>query len=108
MRQLGADFELLDEEEQTPLFYAVKREETGVVRFLVEEVGVNINHMEYQKRTPIYLAAFEGNLDMVKYLHQHGGDPTLESKLARTPLSKACYLDNVEVVKFLISLGVNL
>ena len=48
MRQLGADFELLDEEEQTPLFYAVKREETGVVRFLVEEVGVNINHMEYQ------------------------------------------------------------
>ena len=32
----------------------------------------------------------------------------MESKLSRTPLSKACYLGNVSVAEYLIKIGVNL
>lgn len=32
----------------------------------------------------------------------------MESKLSRTPLSKACYLGNVSVAEYLVSIGVNL
>jgi ankyrin repeat protein len=69
---------------------------------------VNINHKEYQNRTPIYLAAFEGNLSIVDYLYSKGANPEMESKLSRTPLSKACYLGNVSVAEYLIKIGVNL
>jgi len=32
----------------------------------------------------------------------------MESKLARTPLSKACYLGNSNITDYLIKIGVNL
>lgn len=55
---LKVNFQSLDEEEQTPLFYAVKRFDLEIIKFLVDSAKVNINHQEYQNRTPIYLAAF--------------------------------------------------
>jgi len=42
--ELGANVECTDKEMQTPLFYAVKRGDLSVVRFLVEEVKVNLDH----------------------------------------------------------------
>ena len=108
LHNLKINFELTDEEQQTALFYAVKRFDLDIIKFLVEEAKVEINHKEYQYRTPIYLAAFEGNLEIVEYLYSKGGDPNIESKLSRTPLSKACYLGNVKVAEYLIKLGVNM
>ena len=78
------------------------------MKFLVHEAKVNINHREYQKRTPLYLAAFEGYLEVVNFLYESGADPELCSKLDRTPLSKACYLGNIEVVKYLLSKNVDI
>ncbi len=69
---------------------------------------VNLNHREYQDRTALYLAAFEGELDVVDYLYKNGADPEMCSKLDRTPLSKACYLGNIKVVKYLLSINVDI
>lgn len=41
---LKVDFELLDQQQQTALFYAVKRFDLEVIKFLVQVVKVNINH----------------------------------------------------------------
>ena len=41
--ELGADYEAEDDEQQTPLFYAVKRFDLEIVRFLVQEMGVAVN-----------------------------------------------------------------
>lgn len=106
--ELGADFEGTDDEDQTAIFYSVKRNDLKVIEFLVKEVKVNINHREYQMRTPLYLAAFEGYVDVIEFLYDNGADPELCSKLDRTPLSKACYLGNVEAVKFLLSKKVDI
>lgn len=51
----------------------------------------------------VYLAAFEGNLPVVKYLHGMGCDINKQSSLGRTALSKACYLGQVSVVEYLLS-----
>ena len=42
------------------------------------------------------------------YLYSKGADPEIESKLARTPVSKACYVGNYEVAEYLIKLGVRI
>ena len=55
-------FEELDKEKQTPIFYAIKRGCMQILKFLVEEIKVNINHQEFFSRTPLYLASFEGNV----------------------------------------------
>jgi exosome complex exonuclease RRP6 len=90
------------------MFYAIKRGDLSIIKYLVEEIKVNVNHREYQDRTLFYLAAFEGELNIVNYLYTMGADPELGSKLDRTPLSKACYLGHDKVVAFLISINVNL
>ena len=108
MEEIGVSYELLDDEEQTAIFYAIKRADLAILRCLVEDMKVNVNHREYQMRTPLYLAAFEGYLEIVDYLYENGADPELCSKLDRTPLSKACYLGNVEVVKYLLGKKVDI
>lgn len=66
---------MLDDEQQTPIFYAIKRNDLKIIGFLVEVVKININHREYQSRTPLYLAAFEGYIEVVDYLISKGADP---------------------------------
>jgi ankyrin repeat protein len=66
---MKANVECVDKELQTPLYYAIKRGDMQIIRYLVEEVRVNIHHEEHQKRNVIYLGAFEGNLEVVKYLY---------------------------------------
>lgn len=108
MHELGADFEILDDEQQTAIFYAVKRSDLELIKYLVEEIKVDLNHREYQNRTALYLAAFEGYLDIVDYLIKKGANPEMCSKLDRTPLSKACYLGNIKVVQYLLSINVDM
>lgn len=105
---IGADFEALDNQKQTAIFYAIKRADMEVLKFLVEQLKVNVNHREYQKRTPLYLAAFQGSIEIVDYLYKNSADPELPSKLERTPLSKACYLGNTNVVEYLLNLKVDM
>ena len=46
----------------TPIFHAVVRGDIPILKFLVEEIKVSINHVEKCNRTPIYQACFDGNL----------------------------------------------
>ncbi|KAL4494067.1 hypothetical protein ABPG72_016023 [Tetrahymena utriculariae] len=101
--QFGCDWESLDNEEQTPIFYAVTSGNLEVVKFLIEEKKVNHQHKEFQDRTPFYLACFLGNMPIIEYLYEKGVNINEPSKLKRCALSKACYLGHVEVVKFLVS-----
>ena len=106
--EIGLDVEALDKELQTPLFYAVKKGSIQILQFLVEKIKVSINHQEFFNRTAFYLAAFEGNLEVVDYLYKMGANPEISSKLDRTPLSKACFLGKVNVVQYLVKIGVEL
>lgn len=44
LHEMGADFELLDDEKQTSVFYAVKRADLSIVKYFVEVLKVNLNH----------------------------------------------------------------
>ncbi len=72
------------------------------MKYLIEEVRVNIEIKDNQECTPFYYACTEGDLAVIKLLHSKGANINNRSKLGRSALSKACYLGLVDMVKFLM------
>jgi len=56
----SCNWESLDAELMTPLFYAIRGENIDVIRFLIEEKKVNIEHEECMQRTVFYWACCLG------------------------------------------------
>ena len=53
------------------------------------EHGANVNGLNEQEGTPLFLAVFEGNAQIVKLLLESGADPNLKTKDGTTPLGLA-------------------
>jgi hypothetical protein len=51
-----------------PSYIAAQNGHVDIVRYLVAELGVNVNQASKIGATPLYYAAQEGNLDMVRCL----------------------------------------
>ena len=54
---------------------------------------------------PLYLAAGEGRLDVVRYLLDRGADVNAREKLGGTALTEATYYGHIEIVKELLFRG---
>ena len=54
------NWEIEDAEKMTPLFYAMRGENIEVLKFLIDEKKVNIEHEEFMERTPFYWACCLG------------------------------------------------
>jgi ankyrin repeat protein len=65
------------------------------------EHGANVNVINEQDGTPLFLAAFEGNTEMVKLLLAHGADRNLKTKDGQTPLDFARKEGYQEIVALL-------
>lgn len=78
-----------------------------MVRFLIER-GMDVNKsVGISDGGPIKNAAFNGHIDIVKLLYEHGA--TLDvSEATKNPLFAAIYNGHFEVVRFLVEKGINL
>jgi ankyrin repeat protein len=63
----GASLASVDKEGQTALSWACLKGQKGVVQHLVE-MGAEIDHPDRNGRTPLDLAAFNGDAEMVGFL----------------------------------------
>ena len=80
------------------------------VRYLVEEIGLDVNARDHEGLTPLHGAAGRGDTAMIRYLVAEGADPTLKS---RDGLSTADFANSLilsvppypEAVELLRSLG---
>lgn len=68
-----------------------------------------VYHNKQLRKTSLYYAAQEGNLERVKYLIKQGFpiNQNVESSFGRTPLIGAIIQDQVNVFNFLIESGAN-
>ncbi len=57
--------------------------------------------------TPLRAACFEGHLEVVRYLLEHGASPDISNHFNNTCLMIAAYKGHLDVVKFLLEKGVN-
>jgi ankyrin repeat protein len=84
------------------------------VRFLVEELGADVNARDYLGYTPLHHAAGRGNIGLIEYLVSAGADPTAVSRsgqsaadMANGPVSLGAP-PFPEVIRLLESLGATL
>ena len=110
----GACIETTDSEERRPeLHIAARNGNLAKVKFLVEECGANIQQQgiwsgryEWQKFsqvTPLWVATYESELDVVKYLVSKGACiETTDTKERRPELHIAAGNGNLAMVKFLV------
>ena len=59
------------------------------VRYLVEELGFDVNVPDYKGYTPLHNAAFRGDNAMILYLVEHGADVTAVARSGQTTVDMA-------------------
>ena len=76
---------------------AINAGESGFVKFLVEELKADPNARIDSSTTAIGYAAFRGDLDLVKWLYDHGA----RVDGAVSPLERAVERNHLDVVRYL-------
>ncbi|XP_046371140.2 ankyrin repeat domain-containing protein 50-like [Haliotis rufescens] len=91
----------------TPLMKAVYYGHRDMFKFLVSQ-GANVSQVDDDGDNILHWACIGGHVSMVKYLlSQHIIDINSRSKKGKTPLMKAAYYGQSDVLKFLVSEGAN-
>ncbi|KAL6847066.1 hypothetical protein ACP4OV_022919 [Aristida adscensionis] len=90
------------------LHYAAPQGHLAICKFLVEEVGIDVNSRSLEGQTPMQLTAAEGdrNVPVLRYLLDCGGDPAAPGCNGTTPLHRAAEFGHCEAVRLLLSKGV--
>jgi lysophospholipase len=70
--------------------------------------GADVAVGDYDKRTPLHIAAAEGKLEMVEYLMKSGGSVHARDRNNHTPLRCAIDAGFVDVVRLLVDCGAHL
>ncbi|KAF3063839.1 Serine/threonine-protein phosphatase 6 regulatory ankyrin repeat subunit B [Daldinia childiae] len=85
----GADPEIPNDEDLTPIFHAIQMQNFDVAQFLIKK-GVSINFSAGEIGGPIHLACKENSLDLIDVLIKHGADVDLMADgFVGTPLQSA-------------------
>ncbi|CAH1777485.1 unnamed protein product [Owenia fusiformis] len=99
------------------LFHACQHGRLSFVNWLIEDCGANIEqvgryHVEEDqsdhKVTPLWCAAVANHLGCVKSLICHGANVNATSDTDSTPVRSACFMTNIEVVKYLVEKGADI
>nr|XP_025878019.1 tankyrase-2 isoform X3 [Oryza sativa Japonica Group] len=89
------------------LHFAASHGHLDCCKFLVEESGLDVNSVGHKGETPVFYAAIDGNVQVLGYLLDHGGDPVKPEERGCTPLHNAAENGHDEAVRLLLSKGVH-
>ena len=104
----GADVNVRDNSDITPLIVAADNNNFELVKFFVEN-GAEVNVQDEDGFTAVFYAALHGNLEMVQCLIEKGADITINSRnrLDYTVLHCAAHSGNLKLVQWLVNQGVS-
>ncbi|KAL6847064.1 hypothetical protein ACP4OV_022917 [Aristida adscensionis] len=88
------------------LHFAASKGRLEIVKYLVEELGLDVNSRSIHDETPMLFAAQNGSVPVLKYLIDHGGDPACTDSSGSTPLHYAAEHGQCEALRLLLSRGV--
>ena len=91
---------MADNEGKSPIFYASGFGHFEVVRYLIK-LGADVNQQDKDGMGPLHAAAQEGHLEIVSILLSSGGQVNRRSKEGITPFTLACWKNHLDIAKFL-------
>ncbi len=98
----GCDFEGLDYEHLTPLFFAISSENIELIQYLLDK-GANLEQKDTQDRTTFYWACCQCPKSIIEFLYKKGANINALSRLSRSPLTKAAYLGRTDIIRLLLT-----
>lgn len=103
----GADVNVVDHKDCTPIFLAAQEGHSAVVQFLIQH-NADLNIACDDGETALIRAAAEGHIKVVELLVQHGANMNLPNGYGTTALSIAVSEGHLAVVELLVQLGANI
>ncbi|KAI9147082.1 ankyrin repeat protein [Paramyrothecium foliicola] len=103
--QNGAKSNAQDNEGQTPLHLAVRKNQVPIATAMLKATTLSVKIRDNLKRTPLLIAAESEHTEMAKLLLEWGSDPNTEDATKRTPLLLAASKGNEKFVKVLLEKG---
>lgn len=85
-----------------PLVTAAREGLLSIVRFLVEECTVDVNHQTNAGATALYSAGCGYHVEVMQYLLTHRANPELGAYTFGTPLLMACSKEGTSVMRCLV------
>lgn len=86
----GADSSIEDNYDNTLLHEAMENDRLEMAKYLVEDLGLDVNAEGSLKRTPLFSAVYgRASVEIVQYLVSQGADPEEDDKLKDTPYDVA-------------------
>merc|ERR1712034_260214 len=78
----------------------------NVVKYLLEK-GANVNQVNHDGMTPLYMSCYVGHLPVVEYLINNGANVNQARYDGRTPLLVSSVEGDLPIVEYLINNGAN-
>ena len=98
----GANPNVRDNKQKTPLHYIADDSYPGVVNLFLNKEGVDINAIDGQGKTPLHYAVYQGYQDVISNFLKKGANVITKDKSSRTALHSAVITDDLEILKMLI------
>ena len=92
----------LSDDTQKRLLDSAANNEVGMVRLAIK-ARFNLNCSDYDHRTPLHIAAAEGNQDIVELLLKAGAAIDVKDRWGRTPLDDAVFGKHAHIARLLKS-----
>jgi len=101
----GANVNLSDDDDWTPLHYASRWGDAEVAKLLLDR-GADVSLPDSEGDLPIHIATRYGNEEMLRVLLNAGSNPNIKDGSAKTPLLIAVIWGHVGIIKLLLKAGV--
>ena len=86
---------------------AVQKSDLATLQHMTSN-GINLSLPDYDRRTPLHIAASEGNVEITEFLLKFGSNLHVRDRANDTPLNNAINGGHEDVIRLLINCGAHL
>ncbi|XP_067653215.1 serine/threonine-protein phosphatase 6 regulatory ankyrin repeat subunit B-like [Haliotis asinina] len=99
----GADTFTMDSTNRNILHWACQGGSVKIVKYIITQNIVDINGSDGNNMTPLLLAAYHGNIDVLGLLIEKGANTLAVNQRSRDSLHLSCIGGHVDTVKYVLS-----